>query len=233
VIVIDLGKTSFYMQVPSLSPKELESFSTSLFDTWERSVEQGLALNDYALALRIEEGSVKGLGKIAAALGALYIGIGQYGSFIDGLHVIRSQVVAVTTALTDASSGLLGSSHAPRIHRSGAALAKLQTLFNKVQSGELSATAAMSEAKVLLGDDGAGSPDFMAALQSAMEDAPRFPQQMPLPYELPDDELIESDRPQRPRAPSQPRPAPPADHFRVEVWRDSKKSERHVALIKL
>lgn len=232
--MIDLGTTSFYMQVPSLPPKELEAFSTSLFDKWERSVEQGLSLNDYALALRIEEGSVKGLGKIAAALGAIYIGIGQYGSFIDGLHVIRSQVVAVSTALTDsASSGLLGANHAPRIRRSGATLAKLQTLFNKVQSGELSANAAMNEAKVLLGDEGAGAPDFMAALRSALQNAPRFPHQMPLPYELPDDEVIELDRPQRPQAPSQPRPVPPVDHFRVEVWRDSKKSERHVTLIKL
>jgi len=232
--MIDLGTTSFHIKVPSLPQRELESYSTSLFDIWERSVEQGLALNDYALALRIEEGSVRGLGKIAAALGALYIGIGQYGSFINGLQIIRSQVTAVSTALIDsASMGLPGATHAARIRRSGAVLAKLQTLFNKVQRGELSANAAMDEAKILVGDEGAGSPDFMTALQSALQNAPRFPQQMPLPYELPDDEVIESDCSQRPPAPPQPRPAPPADHFCVEVWRDSKKSERHVTLIKL
>lgn len=180
--MIDLGTTSFYMQVPSLPPSELETFSTSLFDTWERNVERGLALDDYALALRIEEGSVKGLGKIAATLGALYIGIGQYGSFIDGLHVIHSQVAVVTAALTDSASlGLPEASRAPKIRRSGAMLAKLQTLFNKVQRGELSANAAMNEAKVLLGGDVAGSPDFMTALQNALQVAPKFPKQMPLP----------------------------------------------------
>lgn len=232
--MIDLGTTSFHIQVPSLPPSELELFSTSLFDAWEGSVEHGLALSDYALSLRIEEGSVKGFGKIAATLGALYIGMGQYGSFVDGLQVIRSQVVTVTTALTDsASSELPGANRTPKVRRSGAVLAKLQTLFNKVQSGELSANVAMHEARALLGDDGAGSPDFMTALQSALRDAPRFPQQMPLPYELSDGEVIELDRPQRPPVPSQPRPAPPADHFRVEIWRDSKKSERHVTLTKL
>lgn len=184
--------------------------------------------------MRIEEGSVKGLGKVAATLGALYIGLGQYGSFINSLQVIRSQIVTVTTALTDSASlGLPGATRAPKIRRSGAALAKLQTLFNKVQRGELSANDAMQEARALLGDDGAGSPDFMTALQSALEDAPRFPQQMPLPYELEDDEIVELDRPQRPPAPPQPRPAPSADLFRVDVWRDSKKSERHVTLVKL
>lgn len=229
--MIDLGTASFHIQVPSLPTSELESFSISLFETWDRSVEQGLALNDYALSLRIEEGSVKGLGRVAAALGALYIGIGQYGSFINGLQVIRSQVVTVTTVLTDSASlGLSGVTRAPTIRRSGATLATLQTLFNKVQRGELSANDAMREARALLGDDGAGSPDFMTALQSALEDAPRFPQQMPLPYDLQDDEVIELDRPQRSPAPPQPRPAPPVDHFLVEVWRDSKKSERHVTL---
>lgn len=232
--MIDLGTASFHIQVPSLPPGELESFSTSLFDAWERSVAHGLTLNDYALSLRIEEGSVKGLGRLAATLGVLYIGIGQYGSFINGLQVIRSQVGTVTTALTDnASLGLLGATRAPKIRRSGATLAKLQTLFNKVQRGELSAHDAMREARALLGDEGADTRDFMTALQSALEDAPRFPQQIPFPYELPADEALELASSQQPPTPPQPRPAPPVDRFRVEVWRDSKKSERHVTLVKV
>jgi hypothetical protein len=232
--VIDLGTTSFHVQVPSLPPNELESFSTSLFDTWERSVEQTLILNDYALSLRIEEGSVKGLGKVAAVLGALYLGIGEYGSFINGLQVIRSQVTTVSTVLTDSALlGLPGATRAPKIRRSGATLAKLQTLFNKVQRGELTADNAMREARALLGNDGVEAPEFMTALHSALADAPQFPQQMPLPYELQDYEVVEQDYPPRLPVPSPPRPTPPADHFRVEVWRDSKKSERHVTLVKL
>lgn len=232
--MIDIGTASFHIQIPSLPPQELESFSVTLFDAWERSVEQGLGLDDYALSLYIEEGSVNGLGKIAAALGAIYIGIGQYGSFMNGLQVIRAQVAAVTTKLTDSASLALPiAASAPKIRRSGAILAKLQTLFKKVQHGELNANEAMHEARALLGDDGLGSPDFMTALQSALEDAPRFPQQIPFPYEFQDDEVIELNRPRRPQAPHQPHPTPRADLFRVEVWRDSKKSERHVTLVKL
>lgn len=232
--MIDIGTTSFHIHVPSLPPSELESFSTSLFDTWERHVERGLSLTDYALSLRIEEGSVKGLGRVAAALGALYIGIGQYGSFIDGLQVIRSQVASVNSSLAEnASSGLLGAIRTPKIRKSGGALAKLQTLFNKVQHGELSADDAMYQARILLGDESASSPEFMIALQSALEDAPRFPQQIPLPYELTDEAIIELDRSRRLPTPPEPRPVPPANHFRVEVWRDSKKSKRHVTLVKL
>lgn len=231
--MIDLGTTSFHIQVPSLPASELESFSIALFDTWERSVERTLILNDYALSLRIEEGSVKGLGKVAAVLGALYLGIGEYGSFINGLQIIRSQVASVSTVLTDSALlRLPATTTAPKIRRSGATLAKLQTLFNKVQRGELTADDAMREARVLLGNDGAETPEFMTALHSALANAPQFPQQMPLPYELQGDEVVEQDHPPRLPTPSPPRPSPSADHFRVEVWRDSKKSERHVTLVK-
>lgn len=231
--MIDLGTTSFHIQAPSLPPSELESFSITLFDTWERSVEQTLILNDYALSLRIEVGSVKGLGKVAAVLAALYLGIGEYGSFINGLKVIRSQVATVSTVLTDgALLGLPAATRAPKIRRSGNTLAKLQTLFNKVQRGELTTGDAMREARVLLGNEGAETPEFMTALHSALADAPQFPQQMQLPYELQDDEVVEQYRPPRLPTPLPPRPSPSADHFRVEVWRDSKKSERHVTLVK-
>lgn len=232
--MIELGATSFHIHVPRLPPRELESFSTSLFDTWERSVEQTLTLNDYALSLRIDEGSVKGFGRIAVVLGALYLGIGEYGSFINGLQIIRAQVATVNTALTDSAvSGLPGATRAPKIRRSGATLTKLQTLFNKVQRGELIADEAMRQAIVLLGSDGAETPEFMAALSFALADAPRFPRQMPLPYEIQDDEVVEQDHSPRLPTPPSPRPLPAADHFRVEVWRDSKRSERHVSLVKL
>lgn len=42
--------------------------------------------------LEVEEGSINGSGKIAVVLGALYIGIGNYGSFVSGLQTIRNQV---------------------------------------------------------------------------------------------------------------------------------------------
>jgi hypothetical protein len=111
-------------------------------------------------------------------------------------------------------------------------LAKLQTLFAKVQKGELSVDDAMSRATALLGDDAASSPNFMGALKSSLESAPRFAQQIELPYDLvevPVMERLET----APRVPRPHHPMPPAEQYRVEVWRESKKAARHVTITKI
>jgi len=81
--------------VPSLPPQDFESYSTNLFDEWEKSVERTLILPDYSISLEVEEGSIKGGGKIAVALSAPYFGIGNYGSFISGLETIRGATVKI------------------------------------------------------------------------------------------------------------------------------------------
>ena len=87
--MFDLGSTDFYIAVPSMPRREFEKYSTSLFDEWDEYAARILALPDYSLVLEVEEGSIKGSGKIAVVLGALYIGIGNYGSFMSGLQTIR------------------------------------------------------------------------------------------------------------------------------------------------
>ena len=93
--MIDLGATDFYIDVPSLPRHEFEKYSTKLFDEWESYVEQVLKIPDYALALQVEEGSIKGGAKIAATLYALYMGVGQYGSFISGVQTIQGQISSI------------------------------------------------------------------------------------------------------------------------------------------
>lgn len=232
--MIDIGGGSFHIKVENLAPDELEAFSTSLFDRWEKDVENGLLLTDYALSLRIEEGSVKGVGKIAAGLGALYIAIGQYGSFVNGLQTIHSQVASVSSGLADSATNELPQATArPKIRTAGGTLAKLQTLFKKVQNRKITIDEAMEDAARLLGDESARSPEFMDALQSALEEVPRFPEQMSLPYELPDEEIIAAVRPPQVSKAPKPRPAPPPiEHYRIDIWRDSKKTERHVNVTK-
>jgi len=75
--MINIGTTDFFIGVPCMPRNEFEMYSTRLFDEWEAQVDKTLTLSDYSIALELEEGSVKGVGKIAACLGALYIGIGQ------------------------------------------------------------------------------------------------------------------------------------------------------------
>lgn len=57
--MIDLGATDFYIDVPSLPRHEFERYSTELFDEWEAYAEKVLRIPDYALALEVEEGSIK------------------------------------------------------------------------------------------------------------------------------------------------------------------------------
>src|SRR5688572_19394007 len=137
--MLDLGSTDFHIAVPGLHREDFERFTTSLFDDWEAHVASALALPDYSLLLQVEEGSIKGMGKVAAVLGALYIGIGEYGDFISGLQQIRSQVAEVGDFLADRASAQF-ESVAPKskVRRHGGTLAQLQRLFAKVQRQEMS-----------------------------------------------------------------------------------------------
>ena len=234
--MLDLGTTDFYIAVPSMPRQEFETYSTRLFDEWDEYVEKTLTLQDYSLVLEVEEGSVKGVGRIAALLGVVYFGIGNYGSFISGVQTIREQIstagdfLAKRAALPFESSGAK-----PKVRKHGGSLARLQRLFHKVQRGEMTADQAMSEAEALLGDDAATSPEFMRKLAESLEQAPRFHQQILLPLDAlgPEDSLPRSEKEQLPRTfPKKPYLPPPLQ-FRVEVWRESKKGPRKIRVVQL
>ena len=74
--MIDIGSTNFIIKVPNLPRDKFEQYSSTLFDEWDTIVERKLIVSDYSISLEIEEGSIKGKGKIAISLGALYFGIG-------------------------------------------------------------------------------------------------------------------------------------------------------------
>lgn len=232
--MIDLGTTDFFIDVPSMPRHDFEKYSTRLFDEWEEYVEKTLVLPDYSLALEVEEGSVNGAGKIAVVLGALYLGIGNYGSFFSGLQTIRGQISSVGDYLAERSTvPFESSSLEPKVRKRGGSLSHLQRLFVKVQRGEITSEQAMHEAETLFGDDAATAPEFMKKLQESFEQTPQFPQQLPLPLDTLGQELSGSNKERLPR-PSRPKPSLPApQQFRVEVWRESKKGKRRVRVIQL
>ena len=152
--MIDLGATDFYIDVPSLPRHEFEKYSTKLFDEWEAYVEQVLKIPDYALALEVEEGSIKGGAKIAAALYALYMGIGQYGSFVSGLQTIQGQISSAGDFLaTHATSPFSSSNVKPKVKKHTGSLGELQRLFYKVQQGKITPEQAMLKAEIMFGDE--------------------------------------------------------------------------------
>lgn len=93
----------------------------------------------------------------------------------------------------------------------------------------------MNEAEAFLGDDTATAPEFMRKLEESLYEAPRFHQQQLLP--------LDAQEMQVPPAPGEnerlhghspkTRPLDPGPHFRVEVWRETKKGQRKIRIIRL
>jgi len=234
--MIDLGSTDFLIQLPSIPEAELESLSTSLFDSWETFVGDFLAVPDYSLFLQVEEGSIKGLAKMGAVLYAVYLGIGNYGDFISGVKTINEQLSATRDYLAEEAGRTFPCQESKTSTRKrGGSLAALQRLFVKVQKGEMTPDDAMAHAEALLGNEASTVPGFQRDLGDALRTCPRFHEQLSLPLgELSEEDLqplVDSKRPSRP-----PRPRPvigPALQFRVEVWRESKKKRKQTRIVRL
>lgn len=234
--MIDIGNTEFIVDVNSLSRRELERYASNLFDIWDGYIEQALRVPDYSISLDIEEGSIKGNGKIAAAVGALYLGIANYGSFMSGIQTISSQVSYVGNKLVEnAVSPFDGDNVRTTYRNNGGALSQLNRLFRKVQNGELTAEQAMQKAENILGAEGKASPEFSHGLYEAFQTAPKYLKQMPL-FEVDQSEIklghdVENKR-NSPRTPT-PKPEAPINQFRVEIWRESKRDKKNVRVKKL
>jgi len=227
--MIAIGTTEFYFAAPNFPRSRLEKYSLTLFDSWELSVERNLLLPDYSLSLEIEEGSISGKGKLAATLGAVYLSIAGYGSFISGLQTIRDQITTVSDVLAETAGKQVGIQHGyTKVKKRSEVLGSLQRLFVRVQRGEISPEQAIGEAEALIGADANESPAFMSSLMQSLIEAPRFHEQIPLPLDSLDDTIPgerpeKERRPRKPSAPSWPTPA----HLRVEVWRESKKQKKN------
>lgn len=232
----NIGVTDFYIDVKSLPRGEFESYSNRLFDGWEEHVRGVLGVPDYSLALDVEEGSIKARAKIVAALGALYLGIAQYGSFISGLEIIQNQVRDIGTHFGELAAAPYQSQRkSPRVRRRSETLAALQRLFAKVQKREITVHQAMMDAENILGEEASSAPEFMKHLENSLIQTPLLPKQIPLPLEeidseeLPETEII-GKKPTSPK-PKKPRQIP--QQFRVEVWRDSKTSKKNFRVTEL
>lgn len=228
----NIGTTSFYIRVPSLPVDEFQNYATTVFDEWESYVTRNVKIPDYSLVLDVEEGSIKGIGTVAAVLGAIYVGIGQYGSFISGLQIIDQQIHSAGDYLGRVSGKpFVNQGLKPSFHKRGESLARLKNLFVKVKKGEISVDQAMIETEVIFGSEIDDAPGFMDALKEALH---KTPQQINLPF----DEGELKDLPPLPkkhssRGPAKPKqPVPPSEQYRVEVWRESREGKKNVKLVR-
>lgn len=237
--MIDLGRTEFYIAGPTLPRGEFEAYSTHLFDEWEARLQRDFNVPDYSLSLEVEEGSVSGIAVVGAALAAVYVGIGNYGSFISGLETIKKQVRAAGAHLAEqAANPFVRLNVRPRVTQRGGTLGQLQRLFRKVQRQEISAADAVREAEQLLGPEASAAPEFMNRLSDALRSARQY-EQLLLPMELSEDAAVEPDSepesgPDRvSRPPTGKTQLPPKPRFRVEVWRNSRSGKREVRITEL
>jgi len=233
--MLDVVTTSFYIKSPEFRKEEFELYSTELFDEWERYVESVLNLPDYSLTLVIEEGSIKGTGKVAAAVAALYFGIGSYGDFIGGVQNIRAQAEYISNALFDQAKRNFGCTSARgNSKRTGGEVFYLDRLFERVQRGVITPDQAMDEVRQRWSDEGA-SAKLINELSRNLEDAPRYPEQMTLSDETWEECTEFEVAPEKeplPRIPRSPEPSI-TQHYRIEIYRPSKGDKKKIRVTKI
>lgn len=228
--MIEIGSTDFLLKVSSLPEKEFELYSSSLFDKWAESLEKSLSLADYSIALEIEEGSISGKAKIMATVGAIYMGVANYGGFISGLQTIRGQISYVNSLLVEnAQQPFDCSKKNVTIKNRGGALSRLQSLFHKVQKGTLTADQAMHQAMGILGKEADDIPGLVQELKNEFDNAPKYPEQLSLIETDTDGCEVDAGAPiEKPSKKRAPQPVPALQQFRIEIWRDSKKGRKRV-----
>ena len=223
-----IGQTVFDIRVPSLPPHAFQNYSHRLFDVWEREIAESLPFEDYAISLEVEEGSIKGKGKIAIAAGVLYVGIGNYGDFISGLETIYGQITYVGEKLYQAARSPVGGSSAKASKRTSAgAVSSMRKLFESVQNGSLSVDDAMKEFEKMLGEEASENKNFIREMRRQLVNAPSHPKQLTLSQDdWEETELIQVPK-RRPPSPHR-KPSPIPEQYRIEIWRDSRNDCKRV-----
>lgn len=230
--MLDLGTTEFDLSVPSLPATELEALSDKLFDDWEQFLDGTLSLSDFSLSLQVEDGSIKGRAAIGAVLGVLYIGIGNYGDFVSGLNTIGGQLAGARNWFVDQAKTVFSCpNELAKQRKSGGSLGAIQKLFVRVQKGEITPEQATAQARSILGDEVIVESGFLEDLKQALHGCPAFPTQMAMVFD--DNHDSEQHLPgSKDPAPRKRQPKfpgiPPGPQYRVEVWRESKKSKKKI-----
>ena len=236
--MINIGTTDFHLNVPSLPVEEFESYSTQLFDEWEDYVGNVLKLPDYYLALDVQEGSISAKSKILVGATALCGFLASYGSISSGVKHLYSDVSAIGNYLgVRASAPFPHSAEKPKIRNRGEALPKLESLFVRVSNGSITVDEAMTLAGKILGEGAEEVPEFLEKLKNSLENTPS---QIQLPIEEPEFQptLTTNDDDGEPNTPTPSSPKPKIhvirpDQYRVEIWRESKKSQRNIRVRKI
>lgn len=235
-----IGEALCNISIAPLSQAELAGYAELLFDEIDVAAERFVHLPDYELHLEVEEGSVKARNAILVSLASLYVGIGNYGSFVSGVREIRDQVKAIGDLFLDAAPGRLSVPKEAIVQkkRNPAVLGKLENLFQSVAKGDMSPDDAARLAMDVLADDEEPPPALSEEVAHAMANIRRNPQQLPFVsngYDL-DTSLVTANelpltRQRKPRQKREMPPVLPSNKLRVEVWREGKHGKKNIKIV--
>jgi hypothetical protein len=236
--LIDLGSVTFVIDVSPLPRPDLEAYSNDLFDQWALRTATNLDLEDYALSLDVEEGSLKGRAKILAKVGVVMATLANYEGFFAGVKRIESQVQAVSDFVSERAVAPFNSGNRRVVVRKRrGVLGQVQDLFVRVQRREMTAEQATRVVEEILGSEAESSPEFMKSLKDSLGEVRLHPEQLMLPIEIlemPRAMLLEPAEGGAPKKrPFEPRPkpvAPSPERFKVEIWRESKKGKKLITV---
>ncbi|RYJ60768.1 hypothetical protein [Pseudomonas songnenensis] len=231
--MINIGSTDLYINVPSLPLEDFKNYSTRLFDEWEEHVRKTLSLPDFYLALDVQEGSISAKSRILVGATALCGFLASYGAISSGVKNLYEDVAAIGSYLgVIAAAPFPNFPGKPRVRSRGEALSKLNTLFVKVSNGTISPDEAMLQAEKVLGVNADDSPEFTRALKDSFHSTPS---QILLPLENGEvNSVLDDHDDRRDPFPSRKRiPAIRQEQYRVEIWRESRSSQRNVVIKKL
>ncbi len=221
--MIDISRAYFYFDTVAPSEDDLIAYARRVFDEMDAAAENILPFDDYSLYLSIEEGSLKGSSKIAVVVYALYLGIGQYGSFVRGLETIAQQGRAVARAVITAASDDKMVQHMPKgtTRVDAGAASSLERLFARVRDREISPEEATRRALEILDPTGSELPsEAQKEIATALEAIRLNPKQMQLDLET-EESSVPSSGPTKRRG----RPMPDAQHLIVVIERKRKNSQ--------
>ena len=231
--MLTLGGAKFTIFIPALSQSELESYTTTLFDSWEGQVDKELdRLPDYALYLDVEEGSLKGSGRIVASLSNLIIAVGVYGGFVQGVQIINSQVKIASECLkTKAVEPFADERPAYTARASSGKLGRLERLFKKVETGELDPEIAAFRAAKLFEEDAESCPQFIRDIFTAIQRLSPGSEQLDLLPEWQPEPMLRSIVDERRSIQESDQPDRlPREKYRIEVWRETKRQTRRMRI---
>lgn len=234
--MVDIVTSNFYLIAGEYNKKDFEAYSIDLFEKWSSDVKATITFEDYSLYLVVEEGSIKGVGKVVAgSLTALYFGIASYGSFVSGVKTISSQGDYVTQQLFTSAKDIFDTeTKQGNTRKTTGSIQYLRGLFERVERKEMTPDRAIENIISYFGDEAYSVPGFIEDVSESFYQLEKLPDQLPFDekfFPMPAGSVPEIPKNTGTSTPRKPIPKPdPSDHYRIVITRDSRSQDRKVTI---